>query len=192
MNKSVLSLAAMAAMLFAPLAAQAVVIQFNATINAAQQVPPSSSTATGLATLFYDDKGTLSLLDDTYNFTASAFGLSGGTVAGTAASVYHIHNAAAGSNGPVIVGLDAAPFVSFNSGSTLLVGGTNVVPPSNFLANLQASLTYVNIHTAANPGGAIRGQLIQVAVVPEPSTYAMMLAGLGLVGFMAKRRRQAV
>ncbi len=30
-----------------------------------------------------------------------------------------------------------------------------------------------------------------VAAVPEPETYAMMLAGLGLLGFMARRRRQA-
>ncbi|MDP3279705.1 MAG: PEPxxWA-CTERM sorting domain-containing protein [Nitrosomonas sp.] len=32
----------------------------------------------------------------------------------------------------------------------------------------------------------------QVAVVPEPETYAMLLAGLGLVGFMARRRKQNV
>ena len=30
-----------------------------------------------------------------------------------------------------------------------------------------------------------------VTAVPEPETYAMLLAGLGLVGFMARRRRQA-
>ena len=30
----------------------------------------------------------------------------------------------------------------------------------------------------------------QVAVVPEPETYAMLLAGLGLVGFMVRRRKQ--
>jgi hypothetical protein len=32
---------------------------------------------------------------------------------------------------------------------------------------------------------------LTVAPVPEPETYAMMLAGLGLVGFMARRRRSA-
>ena len=30
------------------------------------------------------------------------------------------------------------------------------------------------------------------AAVPEAETYAMMLAGLGLVGFMVRRRRNAI
>lgn len=34
-------------------------------------------------------------------------------------------------------------------------------------------------------------QAFGVAAIPEPETYALMLAGLGLVGFMAKRRRRA-
>ena len=33
---------------------------------------------------------------------------------------------------------------------------------------------------------------IQVSAVPEPSTYALMLGGLGLVGFMATRRRKQI
>jgi hypothetical protein len=31
----------------------------------------------------------------------------------------------------------------------------------------------------------------EVTAVPEPETYAMLLAGLGLVGAMARRRRKA-
>jgi hypothetical protein len=30
---------------------------------------------------------------------------------------------------------------------------------------------------------------MMITAVPEAETYAMMLAGLGLVGFMARRRR---
>jgi len=47
---------------------------------------------------------------------------------------------------------------------------------------------YFNIHTMPDfPGGEIRGFL---APVPEPETYALMLAGLGLVGWAAARRRK--
>jgi hypothetical protein len=33
---------------------------------------------------------------------------------------------------------------------------------------------------------------IAAAPVPEASTYGMMMAGLGLVGFMASRRRKSI
>lgn len=39
-------------------------------------------------------------------------------------------------------------------------------------------------------GWTLVGHLEGVAVVPEADTYAMMLAGLGLVGFVANRRRK--
>lgn len=44
-----------------------------------------------------------------------------------------------------------------------------------------------------NLGGDLRGALldnVSVSAVPEPSTYAMLLAGLAGVGAMARRRRQ--
>jgi probable HAF family extracellular repeat protein len=33
------------------------------------------------------------------------------------------------------------------------------------------------------------GQIIAINGIPEPATYAMLLAGLGLLGLMAKRRK---
>jgi hypothetical protein len=46
------------------------------------------------------------------------------------------------------------------------------------------------------PGGTMKGTLPNMqtitAAVPEPETYAMMMAGLSLVGFMSRRRRRAV
>ena len=38
-------------------------------------------------------------------------------------------------------------------------------------------------------GGATGAVGAITAAVPEPETYALMLAGLGVMGFMAKRRR---
>ena len=195
MNKSFLSLAAAAAMLLGATSANAVVYTFNATLNSANEVSPvSASIATGLATLSYDTA------DNTYDFSMSVFGLSGGS-SGKAANGFHIHGAATTSqNGPVRVFLDAAPFLALNAGSTLLVGGNNVAAPvfvtgngsypvMSFIDMLRGGLTYVNVHTSANAGGAVRGQLIEVTAVPEPSTYAMLLAGIAALGFVARRRQ---
>ena len=44
--------------------------------------------------------------------------------------------------------------------------------------------------TASNPGDHIR-VLTAVTAVPEPETYAMLLAGLGLMGTIARRRKAA-
>lgn len=176
-----------AAALALPLSSHALVYQFNALINSAQEVPPNASTANGAATLFYDDNNTAVTTDDSYDFSLSAFGLSG-LLTGA-----HIHAPApVGVNGPVVVPLNVAPFVFFNSGGTVLIGGSDVSPPSaSFLSQLQGSLAYVNLHTALRPGGEIRGQLIQVAVIPEPSSAALMLAGLVVGGLVLKRRARA-
>jgi len=34
--------------------------------------------------------------------------------------------------------------------------------------------------------------VIEVSPIPEPETYAMLLAGLGLLGFMARRRKESI
>ena len=169
----------------APLAAQAVTFQFNANLNSAQEVSSNAATATGLAVLFYNDGNTVVTFDDSYSFSLFASGLSG------AITGAHIHAPGlVGANGPVVVPLNVTPFTFSNAGGSLLIGGAGVAPPSAlFLSQLQGGQAYVNLHTAIRPGGEIRGQLFQVAVVPEPETYAMLLAGLGLIGWIGARRR---
>jgi hypothetical protein len=205
MFKSIASVLSLTALLAVPTASHAVVYTFNASLSGANEVLNAApgGPGSGTAILAYNDNNTLTLDDDTYNFAMSVFGLSGGSD-GKAANAFHIHGAAnTAENGPVRVALDnPSLFTALNSGSTLLVGGNNVAAPTalfsngsysnlSFLAMLRANLTYVNVHTSANPAGAVRGQLFEVTVVPEPSTYAMLLAGLGVVGLIARRRRAA-
>lgn len=50
-------------------------------------------------------------------------------------------------------------------------------------------LTLTIVGTLSN-GGSYGGDInVLLAPVPEPETYAMMLGGLGLLGFMARRRK---
>jgi len=57
----------------------------------------------------------------------------------------------------------------------------NVGPGVNNVAGFKCG-------TSANLEGA--GALLEITPVPEPSTYALMFAGLGALAFVAKRRRQ--
>jgi len=211
MKKRMLGLA-IAAALTAPVAAHATLFTFNATLSGANERPnPVSTSGNGLATLQYDDNGTVgNLLDDSFSVAVAGFDLTGPPTG------YHIH-AAANTNetAPVRINFENAPFTSTVFGNNIIIGGntsvTNpeltsltdgMIPPTNatatnqgypsmpFLEALQSHLAYVNIHTELNPSGEIRGQLLQVQAIPEPETYALMLAGLGLVGWAASRRRK--
>jgi hypothetical protein len=72
----------------------------------------------------------------------------------------------------------------FSFGNTLL-GGTV----------FQFTVTHTNLSNGwatyrAFPLDA-SGNVIGVAAIPEPSTYALMLAGLGFLAFVARRRHQS-
>lgn len=70
-------------------------------------------------------------------------------------------------------------------------GGTTGKAFSELLAGIGSGRAYLNIHSSSFGGGEIRG-FLALQPVPEPETYALMLAGLGLVGATAWRKRKAV
>ncbi len=72
--------------------------------------------------------------------------------------------------------------------------GTDTNPSDGFsFAGLDAgwySLTFVGVTTGTLGGGY--GGVILAQTIPEPETYALMLAGLAAVGFVAVRRRRSL
>ena len=78
----------------------------------------------------------------------------------------------------------------YDSGNNLIsaLAGNNAF--NNIL--LSNGSYYLNITgtplPAADPNGAEFGVHFEVTPVPEPETYALMLAGLGLIGLTARRR----
>jgi CHRD domain-containing protein len=74
------------------------------------------------------------------------------TTTGVAATAAHVHQAAAGQNGPVIVTL-----VKTGPDSWAVPQGTTLTD-AQYAAYWNGQL-YVNVHSAANPGGEIRAQL---------------------------------
>jgi hypothetical protein len=51
--------------------------------------------------------------------------------------------------------------------------------------------TYELFFNRTSQSGTVRVDNVSLTAVPEPGTYALMLAGLGVVGFAARRRKEA-
>ena len=114
-------------------------ITFLATLNGASETPVNSSMATGTATLTYNTITKIFYIE--VNFS------------GITATAAHIHKGAVGVAG----GVEFA----FPSPVTSPIYYTSVALTTAQEADLMANLYYVNIHSAAFPGGEIRGQLIK-------------------------------
>jgi len=74
------------------------------------------------------------------------------TTTGLTPTAAHIHEGAAGSNGPVIV-----PFTKTGDNTFEAAAGAKFTDAQ--CASYKAGKTYVNVHSAAHPGGEIRAQL---------------------------------
>ncbi len=66
-----------------------------------------------------------------------------------------------------------------------------VLQSYDFVATSSSQLLTFTSLTRGNAGAALDNVSISGGLVPEPTTWAMMLAGFGLVGFAARRRRTA-
>ncbi len=93
-----------------------------------------------------------------------------------------------GSYGSYDHNFDMTLVSSYNASFINNNGGTPSTAFTALLVGLDAGRAYLNIHSSFAPGGEIRGFLV---AVPEPESYALMLGGLALVGWMARRQRRA-
>ena len=113
---------------------------FAGQLSSAQEVPRNASSATGNGLLNFDPV--------TKKFSARV------TVTGMASTAAHIHTGTIGNNGAVLFGLtQTAP------GSGVWESTPDAVLTDAQLATLKAGGLYFNVHSAAYPGGEIRGQI---------------------------------
>ena len=119
--------------------ARAEVVPIHATLDGAHEVQPKTT----------DGKGTMQGSFDTttrkLDYTVTFSGLTGPS------TMAHFHGPAApGANAPVVVVV--------NGGTSSPATGSATLTEAQ-AADLLGGKMYVNVHTAANPGGEIRGQV---------------------------------
>ena len=126
---------------------------FVAALRGSEEVPATDSAATAQASLI------LSTNRDQIRYRVAFAGLQP-----TAA---HVHRGIAGSNGPVVYPLALAA-----GSSPGIVEGSFAIDPTG-VQDLALRQLYVNLHSAAHPGGEIRGQVVR----PGETVFVGALSG---------------
>jgi hypothetical protein len=124
----------------------------NARLQGTQQVPPTSSTATGMANILVDKTTKMLYLTGNYS------GLSNAAISA------HIHRGAPGVTGSIVT----------NSQFTTSTTGTIDTARAISLAEADSIIigrTYVDIHTSSNTGGEVRGQLSNITLPVKLSFF---------------------
>ncbi len=118
--------------------------QLTARIAGAQEVPAVATGASGLAVATLTDQG--------LSFRVTVNGLSG-PITGA-----HFHNAAFGVNGGIVRPITA----DFTGNTAMGMWTSDDFQPltAALIEDLLAGNLYINVHTADNPGGEIRGQVL--------------------------------
>ena len=120
---------------------------FSARLSGRQEVPPVATSGTGIAHFKLSEDGSALyyalIVENLQNVTAA-----------------HIHLAPRGVNGPIVAPLA----VTVNGVASGTITEANLTGPlagrtlRDLVVEMQQDRTYTNVHTAANPGGEIRGQ----------------------------------
>ncbi|MEX1274693.1 MAG: CHRD domain-containing protein [Bacteroidota bacterium] len=118
-------------------------IFFTAKIDGAQENPPVTTNARGTGAFVLNADGT----ELSYSITVN----------GLTMTAAHFHNAPAGTNAGVVKDLSFT-----NNTSTGVWRSTDANQPltDSLLSELLRGRLYVNVHTSANPGGEMRGQVL--------------------------------
>jgi hypothetical protein len=127
------------AFLLATSASFAEMVKMSATLDGAQESPPVTTEAKGTADVAFDTDTKM------LTWTVEYSGLSGDATAG------HFH-------GPADKGANAGVAVPFEGPVTSPIKGSATLTDAQ-AADLMAGKYYINIHTAANKDGEIRGQV---------------------------------
>ena len=138
MTRSTLLLAA-AFCGFVSAAAHAETMTFHATMDAATEVPPTSSAGKGTV------DGSIDTATKVMTYTVTYSGLTG------PATAAHFH-------GPAEPGKNAGVLVPIPPPLTSPIKGTATLTDAQ-IADFKDGKIYVNVHTAENKGGEIRGQV---------------------------------
>jgi Leucine-rich repeat (LRR) protein len=118
---------------------------FRIALNGASERPtPVTTAATGI--------GTASLIGNQFRFQIEYSGLSG------VATGAHLHGPATTEQDAGVL-IDLEPLNGGGFGTAGTLSGTILLTDER-LTQLRGGLLYVNVHTAANPGGEIRGQVL--------------------------------
>lgn len=135
MTRILMAGCALLALAGSPFAAE---MMMKTELSGAQQVPPVESPGTGTADLTYDDA------TKTLTWTVEYSGLTG------PATAAHIH-------APAKEGEKAGVAIPFDDLESPIEGSATLTDEQ--AQQLADGLMYVNVHTEANPGGEIRGQV---------------------------------
>lgn len=121
-------------------AVRAEVIKLRAELKGSNEVPPNTSSGSGKAEAAFDTDTKVLTYTVTYaNLTGPALGA-------------HFH-------GPSEAGKNAGIALPFKSAQSPIQGTATLTETQ--AADLLAGKWYANIHTAANPGGELRGQMMK-------------------------------